>query len=70
MAHGEIGWGQLSEIGGIGEEVPGSGGRDGEDLRLVERVKGHGKLTSEGGGGILNLRAEVWRKSRGSGFRI
>lgn len=40
-AHGEIGRGEVGEVGRIGEEIPGSGGRNREGLGLMQRMDDH-----------------------------
>ncbi len=48
--HGEIGRGELSEVGGVGEESPRRVSGDGESLSLMESVNAHEKVTI---GGVL-----------------
>ncbi len=40
-SHGEVWWGESGEIGRIGEEIPGSGGRNREGLRLMQGMDDH-----------------------------
>ena len=44
--HGEIGRGELGEVGGVGEECPRRGSGDGECLSLVKGVNTHEKTTN------------------------
>lgn len=40
-SHGEVWRGESGEIGRIGEEIPGSGGRNREGLRLMQSMDDH-----------------------------